>query len=312
MDSSVSLAEAQRTITLSGSAAVTAENKRYASKSPEATAQEQVVAIKIGGSLFSDKSIEGSLDGAAIATYAHVIADLHRSSPGRIVFFTGGGAVGHGALRGIDESDPFGCLPLTKALADVRWAWTEALVREGVRVLPLQLGAMAMLNEDGTFSVRADTVRRVLDSGALPVLSGDSVLDCDGTLHGLSSDRVPEFLVRALDAPLRVVSFTDVPGILLDGPNGKETLGHVDPTRPDQAYDALWANSKWDTTGGFKTKVDALISCASAGAECFILKGSAQDREYQYLLAPYGQWPEEVRGTRIALSSAANTPSRTQ
>jgi isopentenyl phosphate kinase len=296
---------------LSGSAAVTEESRRYASRSPEATAQEQVIAVKIGGSLFSDKSIEGSLDRAAIAAYAHVIADLFRSSPGRIIFFTGGGAVGHGALRGIDESDPFGCLPLTKALADVRWAWTEALVQEGVKALPLQLGAMAVLNEDDTFSVLADTVRRVLASGALPVLSGDSVLDCNGILHGLSSDRVPEFLVRALDAPLRVVSFTDVPGILRDGPNGKETLRHVDPARPDQAYDALWANSKWDTTGGFKTKVDALVSCASAGAECFILKGSARDTEYQYLLAPYDQWPEDVRGTRIALSLAADRPSLT-
>lgn len=258
------------------------------------------LAIKIGGSLFSDKSIEGSLDRAAIASYARPVADLFRISRGRMVFISGGGAVGHGALRGIDESDPFGCLPLTKALADVRWAWTEALVREGVRALPLQLGAISMMNDDGTFSVTADTVHRVLNSGALPVLSGDSVLGSDGMLRGLSSDRVPEFLVKALNMPLRVVSFTDVPGVLLDGPNGNATLGYVDPTRPAQAYDALWTNSEWDTTGGFKTKLDALVACAASGAECFILQGSAQP-EARYLLSPLHQWPREIRYTRIAL-----------
>ncbi|WP_440106752.1 amino acid kinase family protein [Streptosporangium sp. H16] len=277
------------------------ENRRHAPETPDRKGQEQILAIKVGGSLFSDKSIEGSLDRAAIAEYAHVIANLFKSNRGRVVFISGGGAVGHGALRDINGSDPFGCLPLTKALADVRWAWTEALVGEGVRALPLQLGAMSALNGDGTFSVRADTVRDVLASGALPVLSGDSVLGSDGALYGLSSDRVPEFLMRALKVPLRVVSFTDVPGILLDGPNGKETLRYVDPGQPDEAYNALWAKSEWDTTGGFKTKLDALISCASSGAECFILQGSAHDAERRYLLSPYSQWPKDVHCTRIAL-----------
>ncbi|WP_170177785.1 hypothetical protein [Thermomonospora umbrina] len=260
-----------------------------------------VLAVKVGGSLFSDKSVEGSLDRAAIARYAHMMAGLHRSRPGGVVFITGGGAPGHGALRNIDETDPFGCLPLTKALADVRWAWTEAFAREGVKALPLQLGAMATLNDDGTFGVRGDTLRRVLDGGALPVLSGDSVLAGDGTLHGLSSDRVPEFLLGALGEPLRVVALTDVPGILLDGPNGKETLAYVDPSRPSAAYDALWTNSEWDTTGGFRTKVDALVRCAAAGGECFILKGSPQDTDYRYLLSPHSRWPSGVSYTRIVL-----------
>ncbi len=268
--------------------------------------QEQILAIKIGGSLFSDKSIEGSLDKAAIAEYASVVADLFRSSPGRVVFITGGGAVGHGALRNLDESDPFASIPLTKALADVRWAWTEAMVQERVPALPLQLGAMSVLTGDGRFSVKADTIREVLQSRALPVLSGDSVLGMDGRLHGLSSDRVPEFLMHALDTPIRVVSVTDVPGILLDGPNGNETLRYVDPKRPDQAYEALWPKSRWDTTGGFKTKLDALIACAASGAECFILKGTTENGGLRHLLSPFQQWPTEVRCTRIALPENGN------
>ncbi|MCY9786610.1 hypothetical protein KIK06_22240 [Nocardiopsis sp. EMB25] len=259
-----------------------------------------VLAIKIGGSLFSDKSVENSLDIPAIADYARIIAKIFHENRGRLVFITGGGAVGHGALRGNDDADPFGCIPLTKALADVRWAWTQALRHEGVRVLPLQLGAMSVLNEDGSFSVRGDVLTKVLDTGSLPVLSGDSVLGADGRLHGLSSDRVPEFLVRALGPGLRVVSLTDVPGILLDGPGGKDVLAHVDPASPERAYSALWAKSPWDTTGALKTKLDALLASASAGAECFIMRGSARGADYDHLFSPFADWPEGVSCTRIS------------
>ncbi|WP_433500726.1 hypothetical protein ACQP1K_10690 [Sphaerimonospora sp. CA-214678] len=286
--------------TLTSGSTVTEKKKRYPPTKPVETTPRQMLAIKIGGSLFSDKSIEGSLDTAAIAEYAHLIADLHRKNPGHIVFITGGGALGHAALRGLDETDPFACLPLTEALAQVRWAWTQALIGQGVRALPLQLGAMASLNQDGTFSVTADTIRHALNHGVLPVLSGDSVLANDGALHGLSSDRVPEFLVHALGLPLRIVSFTDVPGILLDGPNGEQTLKYVDPFQPEKAYNALWTNSEWDTTGGFRTKIDALITCASSGAECFILKGSTHHAHSRYLFSPHHQWPDDIRYTRIA------------
>ncbi|WP_158557832.1 amino acid kinase family protein [Spongiactinospora gelatinilytica] len=261
--------------------------------------------MKIGGSLFSDKSVAGSLDKGRIARFARVISSLHERFPGQVVLITGGGAIGHGALRGIDPADPFAAIGLTKALADVRWAWTQALVGLGVRAFPLQLGAMATLDDDLSFRVRADIVERVLASGALPILSGDSVLDANGNLHGLSSDRVPEFLVRALQTPLRVASFTDVPGIVLGGPGGKETLRYVDPMTPQAAYEALWTNSEWDTTGGFKTKVDALIRCAAEGAECFILEGVAQDSEWAYLLSPYSGWSNKLHCTRIARSPAA-------
>jgi isopentenyl phosphate kinase len=286
--------------TLSGSV-LSKDVKPRASALTAVTDRAGVLAVKVGGSLFSDKSVEGSLDLVAIGHYARVIADLHRSNTGRLVFISGGGAIGHAALRDIEDSDPFGCLPLNKALTDVRWAWAQALAREGIKVLPLQLGAMSTLSEDGTFSVQADTVRKVLEFGALPILSGDSVPGHDGSLHGISSDRVPQFLFRALGTPLRVVSLTDVPGVLLDGPNGGRTLDYINPFQPEPAYEALWANSEWDTTGGFRTKVEALVDCASAGVECFILKGSTQEKDYQFLFSPHAQWPTRIRRTRIAL-----------
>lgn len=259
------------------------------------------LVIKFGGSLFSDKSLDQSLDREAIADYARLVANLSKSHPGRIVFITGGGAIGHGALRNRDKSDPFGSIVLTKALADVRWEWSKALHREKVKALPLQLGAMSVLDSEGNFSAASGIVRKVMENGVLPVLSGDSVLDQDGNLHGLSSDRVPEFLVQVLDGPLRVVSFTDVPGILLDGPGGEDLLDYVDPAAPDRAYAAIWKKSNWDATGALKGKLDSLLSCASSGAECFIMKGSTDPSDYRYLFSPYREWPEGVRSTRIAI-----------
>lgn len=255
--------------------------------------------LKIGGSLFSDKHRSGGLDEEALDRWAGVLADLAKAAPGRLVFVSGGGSDGHGIVRDLDRSDGFACLRLTEAMFGLKWRWTRALYRHGVRCMPLQLAAMASLGPEGV-DVHSDLVRRLLGEGLLPVLTGDSLLGRDGSIEIFGSDRVPEALVESAGANPRVVMLTDVPGILADGPDGGRLLESVDPMAPEPALDAVRASASWDGTNSMAGKLEALLRVARQGAECFVIGGLPERSDLRFLLDPVAAWPSDERYTRIA------------
>ena len=87
------------------------------------------LGLKIGGSLFSDKSRENSLDRSALDMYAVLIASLVRRHAGRVVLITGGGAIGHGAIRNQRERSVRSLVALTEATSLVRWALPSSASR---------------------------------------------------------------------------------------------------------------------------------------------------------------------------------------
>jgi isopentenyl phosphate kinase len=319
------------------------------------------LVVKIGGSLFSDKSRAGYVDEAAFDRLAARVAALHRAAlhraalhraalhgaaqheaaqhgaaqhgadggrvaGGRVVLVTGGGAIGHGALRASDTADPFGTIGFAGATSTVRWRWVEALRRRSVRAFPLQLGAFATAGPHGPL-VAADALHALLGAGVLPVLSGDCVLAADGSLAAVSSDATPEYVAAALGEGTRVAMLTDVPGIVMDGPGGGRVLSEVDARRPAEAYGYLWPHSEWDASGAMHGKLDSLVRCALAGAECFILsgadgagaegagaegagaEGAGAETDLQFLFGPVAGWPASLSYTRIAgdrLAAPAN------
>lgn len=256
------------------------------------------LGLKIGGSLFSDKSRENSLDREALDAYARLVAPLVRRHAGQVVLITGGGAIGHGTIRNQQNRSTRSLMSLTEATFSVRFAWTEALIRAGLAAFPFQLAALCTIRA-GQLQVSAGAVRACLSAGVLPVLSGDCLLTDEGQLCAFSSDRVPEVLLAAVDGKVRVVMMTDVPGVLVDGPRGTEVLRDLDAWHPEPAYDLVWKQSEWDFTGAMRAKLDALVSCARSGAECYIMRGDLQHADLEFLFDDIDSWPAGLLYTRV-------------
>jgi isopentenyl phosphate kinase len=264
---------------------------------------DRCLVLKIGGSLVSDKKGNRHIDHDLVAAYSAMVADLVALAPGRVVLVAGGGAFGHGAVRGLDPDDPFAALDLTEATFQVKWAWAKALRAVGVRAMPLQLAAVTTL-DDGEGRVQGEVLCRLLRHGMLPVLSGDCLLNEHGVLEVFGSDRVPSLVLDAVSDRVRIVTLTDVPGVLLDGPDGDRVLPYIDPDDPSEAFAATWDNSAWDTSGAMAGKLHELIAFARRGAECFITRGNPAEGSLRFLLDPAEQWPAGIRHTRIATKEA--------
>jgi isopentenyl phosphate kinase len=259
-----------------------------------------VLVVKIGGSLVSDKASEGHLDHEVLEGYAKLVADLHRCAPGRIVLVAGGGSIGHGAVRNLVPDDPLAVLPLTEATFRVKWHWIRALRRHGVPCLPLQTAAIVSFGARVGPDVQGLVLERLLSHGMLPVLSGDCVVTGDGSLRIFSSDEVPAAVVRSVPGRVRVAVLTDVHGLLADGPEGDEVVPEVDADSPAAAFAHIWPAADHDTSGAMAGKLTALVGHALQGAECFILRGDHTAAGLDFLLRPVSEWPSDVRYTRIA------------
>ncbi|MFD5141909.1 hypothetical protein [Streptomyces sp. NPDC058401] len=273
-----------------------------ASKSGPAPDEPRTVVVKIGGSLVSDKRSDSDLDEAAVRDYAALVTDLARTYPGRVVFVAGGGALGHGAVRDPQAGNPDAVLPLTRATFAVKWAWTQAFQQAGLRALPLQVAAMC--TEDGTgLNAQTAVVSGLLNRHVLPVLSGDCILSADGSLRILGSDHVPGILVQEPGlAPVRVVTLTDVPGILTGPTHDSPVLPYLHPDDSASMREFLWPSASWDTSGAMHGKLDALISHARRGAECVIAEGDRKAASLHHLFSPMAKWPTDVPHTLISRS----------
>ncbi|MFM9443298.1 hypothetical protein [Streptomyces acidiscabies] len=290
---------------------------------PSSSAGPDLLVLKVGGSLVSDKRADDGIDTVALAGYARQIAGLVRERPGRVVFVAGGGAFGHGAVRELRADDPFSALELTRATFTVKWAWVSALRDAGVTALPLQVAALAWdrqpagrVGDADPRTVGAGTgeevdadrmvLRKLLDADAVPVLSGDCVLAADGRLRVLGSDHVPGLLLDAGFGRVRIVTLTNVSGVLADGPDGTEVVPFVDPDAPDTAHDLVWESASWDTSDAMHGKLRALTSHARRGGECLIMRGDPNAPTLTHLFEPIAAWPPALPHTLIARRTPAD------
>ena len=258
-----------------------------------------LTVIKIGGSLFSDKLTPDAPDREAIDAYAGVVAQLHRQAPGRVILVSGGGSIGHDAVRRMDARKETDLLNLTGENFKLKWLWHEALKKHDVRSMPMQLASMVLFRGAVDFRLDASVLQTALNAHFLPVLTGDSLMDVAGRLSIVGSDIVPGIAHAVSTESVRIVMLTDVPGILeRDDAGDERTVENV--TQRSNLDDLLWVAPAGDTTGGMHGKVKALLEHAKRGAECVILHGEDCKAEPETLLAPIPDWPEHMAFTQVS------------
>jgi isopentenyl phosphate kinase len=267
------------------------------------------LVVKVGGSLVSTKRTDDDLDLAAVAAYARVVADLHRRHTGRVVFVAGGGSIGHGAVRGIDPGDPWSAWRLTDATSRVRGAWVEALRARGVDAMSLQPSAWCVADDarEGAVHAEGHVLRRCLERGILPVLSGDAVLAPGGGLRVLGSDVMPLAVMDCVDGPWRILVLTSVDGYYEDA-GLRRVVAHL---TPDGAIARALRTSvdATDTSGGMAGKLRALAAFARRGAEGFILNGARCSDLAAWAGSEVAAWPRGIPFTAVSVDHPLGEPA---
>lgn len=262
-------------------------------------AVDDLIFLKLGGSLITDKTGVESLRGERLQRLAREIAAVRRPSL-RLVIGHGSGSFGHaaaatyGTREGVRSAEQWlGFCRVSEAAARLNRIVCEALLDAGVPAVSLQPSASAQCRDGALQDLATTAVEAALDAGIVPLLYGDVAFDSErgGTI--ISTEQVLGFLTRRLQ-PRWLLLAGDTAGVY-DGDGS--VIAHITRRNFSQIKGALGGSAGTDVTGGMASKVEAMLRLAedNQGLSVRIFSGTEPGNLRDVLLDPAG-----ARGTLIS------------
>ena len=249
----------------------------------------ELVFVKLGGSVITDKTRAETARPDVIARMAREVASARAEQPGlKLVLGHGSGSYGHviaqrfGTREGVHDADAWrGFAEVATVAARLNRIVTDALQKVGVPVWSLQPSASARCDGGALESMELAPVLQALEHGLVPLLYGDVALDQSqgGTI--ISTEQIFAHLAYHLH-PDRLILVGTVDGVY-----------EADPVRDPAALRissisaANWASVRahlggshgTDVTGGMLAKVEEMIKLARQmpGLEVQLISGEPVD-----------------------------------
>ncbi len=270
-----------------------------------------VVLVKLGGSLLTDKTRPGHARRDVIERLAAELAAARRdlSEQTGLVLGHGSGSFGHVEARraGLSSGAPVATeahVPLADGIAATQAAAAalhrlvlDSLVQAGAR--PFSLSPSAFLTTDAgrIASLQTEPLLCALEQGLLPVVCGDVVLD----LTWGACIRSTEHVLAALCSPLQAAGHTvrralwlgETAGLLdADGATvASLPATQLDGWLRDGGSQVIRAPRGTDVTGGMELRLQTVRNLAARGIESCLLDGRRPGLLRQVLVdasAPHG------------------------
>ena len=225
-----------------------------------------MIALKLGGSVITDKERPETLDGPALDRAADAVAEANDD----LVVVHGGGSFGHhhaaewGVSVDSGTDDAEGALAVHGAMTTLNRFVLARLHDRGVPALPVHPLSAGARDADGALDLSLAAVDRMLAESFVPVLHGDVVATAGEGVTVVSGDELVARVARDLGAD-RVGLCSTVPGVLDDENRVVERVSSLDDV-------ALGGSAATDVTGGMAGKVRTLLGL-EAPAHVFDLDG---------------------------------------
>lgn len=231
---------------------------------------DELVFLKLGGSLLTDKTRPQALRADVLARLAAEIAAARAAAPGlRLVIGHGSGSFGHvaasryGTRHGVSTPEGWrGYAETARAAAALNGLVVDALWEAGVPALRLQPSASAHCRNGELLALELRPLIVALDNSLVPVVHGDVALDeaRGGTI--ISTEEIFRYLAPQLH-PQRVVLVGEVEGVLTADPASGahgELIPRITPATLPGIAQALGGSRGVDVTGGMVAKVTEMLA----------------------------------------------------
>ncbi len=262
----------------------------------------ELVFLKLGGSIITDKADEFSARPRVIRRLAREVRTALNKRPGlKLVLGHGSGSFGHvvasryGTRKGVRGPEAWqGFAEVADAAAQLNRIVVAAFLVEGVPVISLAPSALGLSEKGDLIEFDVRPVQAALKAGLVPLLYGDVGFDSaqGGTI--LSTEDVFSFMAAEM-GPSRILLASDVPGVF--GPDSStKVVSVITPaTFPNLSADIAGARST-DVTGGMAAKVTAMLKLVQKHPRIVvhILSGKTPGLIQRALTAP-----EISTGTRL-------------
>jgi len=227
---------------------------------------DQLVFLKLGGSLITDKHIPRSARWEVIKRIVREITYALQANPElQIVLGHGSGSFGHtsgkkhGTINGVDSLE--GWLGFAEVWHDaslLNRIVLESLVEAGLPVLAFPPSSSVISQDRNIITWNLNPLQSALSAGLIPMVFGDVVFDTarGGTI--LSTEDLFTYLALQLK-PDRILLAGLDPGVWKDFPECTSLLPEITPADLPPLLEKIQQSQAPDVTGGMETKVEQML-----------------------------------------------------
>ena len=223
----------------------------------------ELIFLKLGGSLITDKSREATAREGVIRRAAREIKEALAARPDlRLLVGHGSGSFGHfvaqrhGLLEGGPPNWP-GYAETGAAAARLNRLLTDIFLAEGVPVVSIQPSASAHCCDGELVGMATEPIELMLRHGLTPLVYGDVALDEVRGCTIISTEQIFAYLADHLE-PARIVLAGEVEGVFTADPLKNESaqlIPEISRQNLHQVEHKLAGSHGVDVTGGMLTKV---------------------------------------------------------
>ena len=237
---------------------------------------KELVFLKLGGSLITDKTRAFTVRGDILASLAGQIASALRAhSDISLILGHGSGSFGHTVAReyhtrdglraAVDEPARYwrGFAEVWYQASTLNRFVLEALHSAGVPAMTFSPAASIVSANGRVLRWDLGSMRAALDAGIVPVVHGDVVFDTalGGTI--LSTEDLFEFLAVNMK-PARILLAGLESAVWADFPQRSVRVEKITPATFAQIKSSVGASHGTDVTGGMESKVRQMLDLAEA------------------------------------------------
>jgi isopentenyl phosphate kinase len=246
--------------------------------------------LKLGGSVITkkDKPFTPNLE-----SIDRLALEIAKANVKPLIIVHGGGSFGHPVAKEYKlkegyrrASQIFGFTKTRQAMATLNGYIIDALIRHRIPAVTVQPSACTITKEGRISHIHMKPMLKMLETGFVPVMHGDVVLDLTLGFTILSGDQLIANLASALAAK-RVIIGVDVDGLYTGDPklNPKARLiASLNLEELNRLQLAVGGSTSLDVTGGMFGKVAELTPIVEKGVKVIIINAGMPNRVYQALM----------------------------
>jgi len=260
---------------------------------------DRPVVLKLGGSVITRKERPLTPNLPVVKRLAR---EISKAAVSQLVLIHGGGSFGHPLAKRYslekgyrDASQLLGFSKTHQAMVALNKMVVDALIQRNIPAVGLQPSSCAVTKSGRIYLMEDEPLRRLLESGFVPVLYGDTVPDMDLDFSILSGDQLVAHLAVSLNAS-RLIMGIDEDGLYTGDPkvdSSARLITHTTLRELKNMRQGLEKAKTPDVTGGMLGKIVELIPAVERGVSALIVNAAKANNVYKALKG------ESVVGTLI-------------
>lgn len=241
---------------------------------------EELILVKLGGSLITDKTKPFTPKEAVIRRLGREIKEALRSFPGKIIIGHGSGSFGHTVAAKyktqeglINKKSIEGLALVADAAIQINRIVIKNLLKVGLPVFSFAPASFLTATDQRLNKAFLKPILELLKQGLIPVIYGDVILDSQKGCCIFSAEKILNIFAKNLKKEfnvLRIIHCGDTDGVYDDN---RKTIPVITQNSFREFQKAIGAAGTTDVTGGMLHKVSESLKIARLGTSSFIMNG---------------------------------------